>query len=72
MLPRNEFRHRAPKRLLRTWTYPSTSSAIVRPRARVRGALWKLSALSLSMCVNVIANTCVPAYKHTLIHINNI
>ena len=69
---RNGFRRRAPKRLSRTWTYPSTCSAVARPRARVRGALRKLSAISLSMYVNVIANTCVPAYKHTLIHINNI
>ena len=68
MLPRNGFRRRAP----RTWTYPSTCSAVACPRVRVRGALRKLSAISLSMYVNVIATTCVPAYKHTLIHINNI
>ena len=30
-----------------------------------------LNAVSLSTYVNVIANTCVLAYKYTLIHINN-
>ena len=30
-----------------------------------------LNAVSLSTYVNVIANICVPAYKHALIHINN-
>ena len=37
----------------------------------MRGTLWKSDAVSLSMYVNVIANTCVPTYKHTLIYINN-
>ena len=40
-----------------------------RASARVCGALWKSERYISSTYVNVIAHVCVPAYKHTLIHI---
>ena len=65
MLPRIGFRRRVPKRLSRTWTYPSTSFAVARPSVRVRGTLWKYErCISKYVCQRDCKHMCTRIQAH--------